>query len=148
MRFDDKKVVITGGAGGIVPSSFRISRQLLSRIEDEGNGRILLDDLFVDIPEQRQQQAKLAAETLQDSVYLKYPWVASDSTPAESHYELLLNNTWRPNVTITGADGLPALVDAVYEQFSGSKKSPHCGLDRKGDDCLGRDTEPADGGLG
>ena len=104
--------VHSGGAGGIVPSSFRILRQLLSRIEDETNGKILVDDLFVDIPDQRLQQAELAADTLGDSVYEKYPWFSPNGKPSESHVDLLLNNTWRPNVTITGADGLPELVNA------------------------------------
>ncbi len=104
--------VHSGGAGGVVPSSFRVLRQLLSRIEDETNGKILLDELHDEIPEQREQQAKLAAEVLDDSVYRKYPWAVADPLPSESPYELLLNNPWRPSLTITGADGLPELVNA------------------------------------
>lgn len=102
----------SGTAGGIVPSCFRILRQLLSRIEDESNGSILVDALHVDIPGQRQEQAKLAADVLSDSVYRKFPWVDKDATPSESIYELLLNNNWRPALTVTGADGMPALVNA------------------------------------
>ena len=102
----------SGTAGGIVPSCFRILRQLLSRIEDESNGSILVDALHVDIPGQRQEQAKLAADVLSDSVYRKFPWIDKDATPSESIYELLLNNNWRPALTVTGADGMPALVNA------------------------------------
>ncbi len=104
--------VHSGSAGGIVPSSFRVLRQLLGRIEDETSGKILLDVLHEEIPEQRKQQARLAAEVLGDSVYRKYPWAVADPAPTESPYELLLNNTWRPALTVTGADGLPALVNA------------------------------------
>ena len=104
--------VHSGGAGGIVPSSFRVLRQLLSHIEDETSGEILLDELHVEIPEQRKQQAERAAEVLDDSVYRKYPWAVAVASPSESPYELLLNNTWRPALTVTGADGLPALVNA------------------------------------
>ena len=104
--------VHSGGAGGVVPSSFRVLRQILSHIEDENDGKILLDALHAEIPEQRRQQAKLAAEVLDDSVYRKYPWAVADPRPSESPYELLLNNTWRPALTVTGADGLPALVNA------------------------------------
>jgi acetylornithine deacetylase/succinyl-diaminopimelate desuccinylase-like protein len=104
--------VHSGTASGVVPSSFRVARQLLSRIEDESSGQILLDDLHVDIPEQRLDQARLAAETLQDSVYEKFPWAVAAPAPGESHDQLLLNNTWRPTLAVTGADGLPALVDA------------------------------------
>lgn len=104
--------VHSGSAGGIVPSSFRILRQLLSRIENEQDGRILLDDLYVEIPDERLEQARLAAEVLGDSVYRKFPWVDSSATPSESAYELLLNNYWRPALSVTGADGMPALVNA------------------------------------
>ena len=110
----------SGGAGGIVPSSFRILRQLLSRIEDEGNGKILLEDLHVDIPEQRMAQAELAATSLDNLVYEKYPWILDDATPNESTFELLLNNTWRPNLTITGASGLPELVNAGNVMLPGT----------------------------
>ena len=104
--------VHSGSASGIVPSSFRVLRKLLSRVEDESTGQLIPDGLFVDIPEQRTEQAAKAAETLGESVYLKYPWAVDTPTPSESPYELLLNNTWRPTLSITGADGLPSLVDA------------------------------------
>jgi acetylornithine deacetylase/succinyl-diaminopimelate desuccinylase-like protein len=104
--------VHSGSAGGIVPSSFRILRQLISRIEDENTGKVLLDDLHVEIPNERLEQAQLAAEVLGDSVYQKFPWVDKDATPSESVYDLILNANWRPAVTVTGADGMPALVNA------------------------------------
>ncbi|MGH8195585.1 MAG: M20 family metallopeptidase [Woeseiaceae bacterium] len=104
--------VHSGSASGIVPSSFRILRQLLSRIEDEATGKITLDALHTDVPEQRQQQARLAADVLGDSVWRRFPWVAEESSPEEAALELLLNNTWRPTLSVTGADGLPALVNA------------------------------------
>jgi len=104
--------VHSGSAGGIVPSCFRILRQLLSRIEDEADGRILVDELHVEIPQQRQAQARLAADVLADSVYRKFPWVGNPVNSTESIYDLLLNNNWRPALTVTGADGMPALVNA------------------------------------
>ena len=104
--------VHSGTASGVVPSSFRILRKLLSRVEDEDTGQITLEALHADIPEQRVEQAAQAAETLGESVYLKFPWAIAAPSPAESAGELLLNNTWRPTLSITGADGLPALVNA------------------------------------
>jgi acetylornithine deacetylase/succinyl-diaminopimelate desuccinylase-like protein len=95
-----------------VPSSFRVLRKLLSRIEDEDSGRLTLDALHVPIPEERVEQAKKAAETLGELTYLKFPWAVTEPQPGESPHELLLNNTWRPTLSVTGADGLPALVDA------------------------------------
>jgi acetylornithine deacetylase/succinyl-diaminopimelate desuccinylase-like protein len=112
--------VHSGGAGGIVPSSFRILRQCLSKIEDNASGRIMVDELSVEIPEQRRKQAQLAADVLQDSVHLKFPWAVSNPSPTESAYELLLNNTWRPNLTVTGAEGLPELVNAGNVMLPGT----------------------------
>ena len=109
--------VHSGGAGGIVPSSFRVLRKLLSRIEDEDNGKLLPEALYADIPEQRTEQARLAADTLDASVYEKYPWAISNPSPSESPYELLLNNTWRPVLSVTGAEGLPELVNAGNVQL-------------------------------
>ena len=104
--------VHSGTASGVVPSSFRILRKLLSRVEDENTGQITLEALHAEIPEQRVEQAAQAAETLGESVYMKFPWAITAPSPAESAGELLLNNTWRPTLSITGADGLPALVNA------------------------------------
>lgn len=104
--------VHSGSASGVVPSSFRILRQLLSRIEDESSGRILLDELHSEIPEERLQQARLAAEVLKDSVWRRFPWVDSEASPTETAFDLTLANTWRPALSVTGADGLPAMVNA------------------------------------
>ena len=104
--------VHSGTASGVVPSSFRTARQLLSRIEDEDSGQILIEDLHADIPSQRLEQAKLAAETLQSMVYEKFPWAVEKPEPSESHDQLMLNNTWRPTLAVTGQEGMPDLVNA------------------------------------
>jgi len=104
--------VHSGTASGVVPSSFRTARALLSRIEDESDGQLRLDALHVDIPEQRLEQAAHAAETLQESTYEKFPWAVENPSPSESHTEILLNNTWRPTLSVTGAEGMPAMIDA------------------------------------
>jgi acetylornithine deacetylase/succinyl-diaminopimelate desuccinylase-like protein len=109
--------VHSGSAGGVVPSSFRVLRKLLSRIENESNGSITAEALHVSIPPERVEQAKKAAATLGELVFSKYPWIIGNPEPSESPYDLLLNNTWRPSLSITGAAGLPALVDAGNVQL-------------------------------
>jgi acetylornithine deacetylase/succinyl-diaminopimelate desuccinylase-like protein len=104
--------VHSGGATGVVPSSFRILRQLVSRIEDEKTGRILLDDLHVAIPEERVAQVKASAETLRDEVMKAFPFVDGAHPISEDLLELLLNRTWRPTLAVTGADGLPPVANA------------------------------------
>jgi acetylornithine deacetylase/succinyl-diaminopimelate desuccinylase-like protein len=104
--------VHSGTASGVVPSSFRTARQLISRIEDDSTGEILLEDLHADIPQQRLDQAGKAAETLQELVYEKFPWAVDNPNPSEPYSELMLNNTWRPTLAVTGQEGMPDLVNA------------------------------------
>ncbi len=99
--------VHSGDASGIVPSSFRIARALLSRIEDETSGRITLDDLYVQVPPQRLDQAKAAAEVLGEAVYSKFPFAGGTKPTGTDLAELVLNRTWRPQLAVTGMDGLP-----------------------------------------
>lgn len=104
--------VHSGDASGIVPSSFRIARQILSRLEDERTGRVLLDALYVDIPPQRRAQAQAAAEALGDAVYSKFPLVPGTRPMSEDVTELVLNRTWRPALSVTGVGGIPPLDSA------------------------------------
>ena len=67
--------VHSGDASGVVPSSFRLLRQLLSRIEDEQTGRVLIEGLHADIPAERVEQARRAAEVLDTAIYDKFPLV-------------------------------------------------------------------------
>jgi len=143
--------VHSGSASGVVPSSFRVLRKLLSRIEDEVTGQVVASALHVDIPEQRIEQAKKAAETLGDVVYQRFPWAVDSPKPNESNYELLLNNTWRPTLSITGAEGLPDMVNAgnVLLPFNTLKLSfrlpPSCDADeaaRAVKEILDADTPP------
>jgi acetylornithine deacetylase/succinyl-diaminopimelate desuccinylase-like protein len=104
--------VHSGAAGGIVPSSFRIARALLSRLEDERTGEIRLRDFHVAIPSQRVAEARAAAAVLGAELFDKFPFVPGVQPAHEDPVELLLNNTWRPVLEVTGAAGLPALEDA------------------------------------
>jgi acetylornithine deacetylase/succinyl-diaminopimelate desuccinylase-like protein len=103
--------VHSGDASGIVPSSFRILRTLLSRIEDPETGRVC-DDFHVDIPAARVEQAGLCADVLGDAVFSKFPWLDGMQAMSSERVELVLNRTWRPAVSVTGADGLPPLDNA------------------------------------
>lgn len=117
--------VHSGDASGIVPSSFRILRQLLSRLEDETTGRILVDGLHVEIPADRLAQAKKVAEVLGDEVYTKFPLLPGMVPMGEDLTELTLNRTWRPALSVTGVDGMPPLSSAgnVLRPFTSVKLS-------------------------
>lgn len=104
--------VHSGDASGVVPSSFRILRQLLSRLEDEASGAIRPPTLYAQIPAERVEQAKRAASALGANTYTKFPFVAGAGPMADDPTELVLNRTWRPQLAVTGIDGLPPPGDA------------------------------------
>lgn len=104
--------VHSGGATGMVPDSFRILRRVLDRIEDPDTGEILLPALETEIPEARMQQIRDAAAVLDGDLAVKYPMVSGARMLSEDPEALLLENTWRAGLCVTGADGLPAVEDA------------------------------------
>ncbi len=104
--------VHSGDASGSVPSTFRVLRQLLSRMEDQDSGVILPKDFHVDIPDQRLQQAKVSAQVLGSNMHERFPFVEGAGAVSTDLPELVLNRTWRPALEITGAGGLPSLTDA------------------------------------
>src|SRR5436190_251981 len=117
--------VHSGDASGIVPESFRILRQLLSRIDDEQTGRVKIDGLQVQIPGERLKQARLTAEVLGDEVWNKFPFVPGARPSVIDRVEMILNRSWRPALSITGAEGLPPLESAgsVLRPFTACKIS-------------------------
>ena len=99
--------VHSGDASGIVPSSFRILRGLISRIEDESTGQMKLDELFVQVPPDRMAQVHDAAKILGDEVYTKMPLADGTKPMTNDLNELILNRTWRPQLAVTAMDGYP-----------------------------------------
>lgn len=109
--------VHSGDSSGVVPSSFRILRHLLDRLEDSGTGRILPESFHCDIPAERAEQARAAARILGDEVWKRFPWSCGAEggvvlPMATEPQQALLNRTWRPALSVTGAEGLPPLASA------------------------------------
>ncbi|MEZ5662436.1 MAG: M20/M25/M40 family metallo-hydrolase [Burkholderiaceae bacterium] len=110
----------SGDASGLVPSSFRIMRQVLDRLEDSATGRLLPAGFHCEVPAERIAQAHQTAAILGDELYKRFPWAHHDcggstafALPTTTDpVEALLNRTWRPTLSVTGADGFPALKDA------------------------------------
>ncbi|EGC37616.1 hypothetical protein DICPUDRAFT_53869 [Dictyostelium purpureum] len=100
----------SGSASGIVPSSFRILRQVIDRLENQITGEVD-KRLHVEIPSYRIDQAKKCAEVLGD-FYKSYSWHGNTQPITTDPAELLLNKTWRPTVCTTGVDGIPHISNA------------------------------------
>ena len=125
--------VHSGDASGLVPSSFRIMRQVLDRLEDSVTGRLLPASFHCEVPAERLAQARATAAILGDEVYRRFPWAHHDcggstafALPTTTNpVDALLRRTWQPTLSVTGAEGFPALQDAgnVLRPYSAFKLS-------------------------
>ncbi len=120
----------SGDSSGLVPSSFRILRQVLDRLEDSKTGRLLPEAFHCDIPSDRIDQARATAQILGDEVWKRFPWACgADGGPTlpttTDPLEALLNRTWRPTLSVTGVDGFPEVKNAgnVLRPYSAFKLS-------------------------
>ena len=112
--------VHSGDASGVVPSSFRVLRQVLDRLEDSATGRLLPGLFHCEVPAERLAQARATADILGDEVYKRFPWAHYDCGGATQSVlptttdplQALLNRTWMPTLSVTGAEGFPAMKDA------------------------------------
>jgi acetylornithine deacetylase/succinyl-diaminopimelate desuccinylase-like protein len=110
----------SGDASGLVPSSFRIMRMVLDRLEDSTTGRLLPASFHCEVPPDRLAQARATAAILGEEVYKRFPWAQHDCGGSTSFalptttdpLQALLNRTWLPTLSVTGAEGFPALKDA------------------------------------
>src|SRR5579872_5860480 len=105
-----KEGVHSGDASGIVPSSFRILRILLDRLEDAKTGRLIPAWLHADVPKHRIEQTRETAKILGSEIQGVFPWLPGMKPMASDPLELMLNRTWRPTLSYTGQAGLPDLV--------------------------------------
>jgi acetylornithine deacetylase/succinyl-diaminopimelate desuccinylase-like protein len=114
--------VHSGDAGGVVPSSFRIARQLLDRLDDSRTGVVKPGEFACAIPAERAEQARQAAQILGETLWQRFPWASCCDNAGTARLfaqptskdpvELILNRTWRAALAVTGADGLPAIESA------------------------------------
>ncbi len=107
----------SGDASGLVPSSFRILRHVLDRLEDSATGELLPQSFHCEVPASRLAQAQATAAILKDEVWKRMPWsCGADGGPTlpttTDPVQGLLNRTWRPTLSVTGVDGFPALSSA------------------------------------
>ena len=110
----------SGDASGLVPSSFRIMRQVLDRLEDSATGRLLPARFHCEVPADRLAQARATAAILGEEVYRRFPGAQHDCGGSQvfalptttDPVQALIKRTWEPTLSVTGAEGFPALKDA------------------------------------
>jgi acetylornithine deacetylase/succinyl-diaminopimelate desuccinylase-like protein len=107
----------SGDSSGVVPSSFRILRHVLDRLEDSATGRLLPESFHCALPADREQQVKEAAAILGDATWKTFPWACgadggSTLPTTTDPVQALLNRTWRPTLSVTGVDGFPEMKSA------------------------------------
>ncbi len=104
--------VHSGVAGGVVPSTFRILRQLLARIEDQDTGAILVPELHVDIPSNRAAELEATAKEVGHLVADEFPFSAGVEPHAPGDPVTQLRaKTWEPTMELIGIDGVPSVAD-------------------------------------
>jgi len=97
-----------------VPSSFRILRDLLDRIENPTTGQ-LHDSLYVDIAKATRDHAREVADVLGHGIVDRFPWVEGAHHGKRGDNDLtdaLLASTWEPSLAVVGFDGAPSIADA------------------------------------
>ncbi|MGQ4422793.1 M20/M25/M40 family metallo-hydrolase, partial [Streptomyces violaceoruber] len=97
----------SGLVSGVVPSSFRIMRHLLDRLEDPETGDIRVPEMHARIPAERRAEAVSLAALEPGATARRYPLVTGMSPVSDDEVELILNSTWRPTLSVIGAAGLP-----------------------------------------
>ncbi len=102
----------SGSASGVVPSSFRVARQLLDRVEDSSTGRIQLFELFGEIPAAHRAAAVAVTDEFGDVAGDEQPIVEGLELMGANPAERLLQRTWWPTLSITGVGGIPSVADA------------------------------------
>jgi acetylornithine deacetylase/succinyl-diaminopimelate desuccinylase-like protein len=106
--------VHSGSAGAVVPSSFRIARHLLDRIEDSATGDLLLPELVVDPPPGTREAAERMARALDEAGHVEAPFPIVDGLVLQgaTRAEQAVRAAWLGSVAVVGADGLPPSADA------------------------------------
>ena len=98
----------SGSVSGVVPSSFRVLRQLLDRLEDSTTGDVLVPEMATTIPESHTRAARAIAEEFGDVIAHGLPLIEGVQLMGVSAEERLLRRTWAPTLSVIGMGGVPS----------------------------------------
>ena len=97
----------SGSASGVVPSSFRVLRQLLERVEDSATGDVLIGEMQPKIPDAHLRAAQDVADQFGDVIARDLPVVAGVELMGTSPADQILRRNWNPTLSIVGMGGIP-----------------------------------------
>ena len=87
----------SGSASGVVPSSFRILRELLDRVEDASTGEVLVPAMSAKIPDADVRAASALAAEFGDIIARELPTLEGVELMGASAEERILRRTWYPD---------------------------------------------------
>ncbi len=103
--------VHSGHGSGVMPSSFRLARQLLSRLEDENTGEILPEWLHLKINDEMKKTCseivKMKGDGMKD-----FPLLEGVKKQVEDPLDIFMTMNLKPSLSIIGADGIPPIESA------------------------------------
>ena len=101
----------SGNSGGSIPSSFRIQRILLDRVEDSSSGKVRIPEMHVEIPGEVRENAINLKDIVGDSIWEQFPTVDTLRQASETTEDMIVAMNWEPTLSIIGADGIPSVQD-------------------------------------
>ena len=114
-----------------MPSSFRVLRELLDRVEHPRTGEVLLRELHAKIPDSDLAAAGLVAKDLGDPAADELPVVDGLRLLGRDGADRLVRRTWEPALSVIGMGGIPG---------PARRRQPRAPVDDGG----ARDAPPAD----
>jgi acetylornithine deacetylase/succinyl-diaminopimelate desuccinylase-like protein len=103
--------VHSGHGSGVMPSSFRLARQLLSRLEDEKTGEILPEWLHLEINDEMKKTCseivKMKGDEMKD-----FPLLEGVKKQVEDPLDIFITMNLKPSLSVIGADGIPPIESA------------------------------------
>jgi acetylornithine deacetylase/succinyl-diaminopimelate desuccinylase-like protein len=100
--------VHSGAAGGVVPSTFRVLRGLLDRIENAETGALRAPELRVELPEDRSGELAATAMELDEHVAGEFPFASGTHPVADGDPVAQLRaKTWEPALEVIAVEGVP-----------------------------------------
>jgi acetylornithine deacetylase/succinyl-diaminopimelate desuccinylase-like protein len=107
-----KEGIHSGRGSGVIPSWFAVISELLDRVSDRQSGEVTVPACQTTIPTAVLGQIDEAALVLQDHFIEEFPLLPGVQPVNSDSRQLLINQGWKPMLTVTGIDGIPPLRDA------------------------------------